>query len=556
MKRDSSDLDKISAKLASCSPFSEDSSLRNIINGVVANANVNVHEFESVGKQIIDKMMGEPAFTFSFKRKDKAITLGDVTAINVAPDQVIDTALLFQRFLVVSKTGELSLEDVMGFELSSFPPALFEARNVLRKPDKPQLAHAIADHVSKTSNEVLAELIPTEQYVLDGGSLLHRVPWNKGESYGAIAKQYAEFTIRQYGLATVVFDGYGQGPSIKDNTHQRRVGSKVHPVVSFTSETEFIGKKEEFLSRDTNKQRFINLISAELRVRGCNVINSPGDADVDIALAAVSASDYHSTTLVGEDTDLLVLLLYYAKPGNKQLYFRSDKSTATTWYDINRIVATVGKNLCSQLLFVHAFTGCDSTSRIFGVGKRAIFHKFVKGDTLLNCSAAQFLIPNKKRKNIEDSGITAMSLVFGGTGGETLASLRHSMLTKKMISAKSFVTPERLPPTASSTKFHCLRVYYQMMVWMGKADHMEASKWGWNVEGDKLLPVMSDVDAAPEQLLKMIHCKCKAACATRRCSCRVYGLPCTPACGQCQLDACENPVNQTKSSDIEDEDDE
>ena len=192
----------------------------------------------------------------------------------------------------------------------------------------------------------------TEYYVLDGGSLLHRVPWNKGDSYGAIAESYADFAIRRYGVATVVFDGYTGGPSIKDNTHQRRLGQKVHPVVSFTAETEFAGKKEEFLSRDSNKQGLIDLISGELRKRGCHVINSPGDADVDIAKAAVEASRYRATTLIGEDTDLLVLLLFYAQPDSKDLYFQSDKSTATTVYHINSIMSALGNKLCSQLLFI------------------------------------------------------------------------------------------------------------------------------------------------------------------------------------------------------------
>ena len=62
----------------------------------------------------------------------------------------------------------------------------------------------------------------TDCYVLDGGSLLHRLPWKKGDSYNAIAESYADCTVRHYGQATVVLDGYGEGPSIKDNTHQRR----------------------------------------------------------------------------------------------------------------------------------------------------------------------------------------------------------------------------------------------------------------------------------------------------------------------------------------------
>ena len=66
------------------------------------------------------------------------------------------------------------------------------------------------------------------------------------------------------------------------------------------------------MSRDSNKQGLIDLISGELRIsRGCLVISSPGDADVDIAKAAVGASltHHHNTTLIGEDTDLLILLL-------------------------------------------------------------------------------------------------------------------------------------------------------------------------------------------------------------------------------------------------------
>jgi len=66
-----------------------------------------------------------------------------------------------------------------------------------------------------------------------------------------------------------VFDGYGEGPSIKDNMHQRR-GKSMHPI-SFTAETEFSGKKDDFLSRDENKADMIALISTALTERGCHV---------------------------------------------------------------------------------------------------------------------------------------------------------------------------------------------------------------------------------------------------------------------------------------------
>ena len=135
----------------------------------------------------------------------------------------------------------------------------------------------------------------------------------------------------------------------------------------------------------------------------------------------------------------------------------------------------------------------------------------------------------------------------GVVTSNTLTSLRHSMLTKKVVSATSFVTPERLPPTASATKYHSLRVYYQIMTWMGKETSLDATDWGWKTEANQFIPVMTDRNAAPDNLLKVVHCNCTTGCSTQRCTCRQYGLPCTSACGQCQLDSCNNPHNRSQA---------
>ena len=560
LNRDIHDLAKINSKLIPFTPFSEDGSLRNIVTGIEAPSDTNVHEYKAVGMNIINKMVGQAAFQYSFKRKDKAKTLGDSSSVPIAPDRTIDPALLFQRFIVVSQTGVLSMQEVMKHELSTYPPALFDARHIFREADKPQIATAITEHASSVTSgdyEVVKESAPkTDHYVLDGGSLLHRVPWKAGDSYGSIAQSYADFTIRHYGLATVVFDGYG-GLSIKDNTHQRR-GMNVHPVVHFTADTEFIGKKEKFLSRASNKEGLISLISAQLRNRGCNVIQAPGDADVDIVKTAVDSSHRHSTTLIGEDTDLLILLLHYADtdPDIKDLYFRSDKTDATKVHDINRLKAIIGPDICSQLLFIHAFTGCDSTSRIFGIGKKAAFQKLVKGQPIIKECANCFILPNQTDHIIKDLGNKAMTVMFGNDGSSNLETLRYNTFVKKITSAKSFVHPERLPPTTSSTKFHCLRVYYQIMVWMGTDDGMDALDWGWKVDNNQMVPIMTEMKAAPDNLLKMIHCNCESC--PPRCSCRRYGLPCHAGCGPCQTGSCDNPYSNhiITDDDIESDSDE
>jgi hypothetical protein len=113
-----------------------------------------------------------------------------------------------------------------------------------------------------------------------------------------------------------VFDGYGERPSIKDNTHQRR-GKNLHPT---SLQKQFSGKKEDYLSHDKNKVDMIALISTALTKMGCHVIQSSGDADADIVKATVERSRHCTTTLVGEDTDLLILLLHYSRTDNEIIY--------------------------------------------------------------------------------------------------------------------------------------------------------------------------------------------------------------------------------------------
>jgi len=62
-----------------------------------------------------------------------------------------------------------------------------------------------------------------------------------------------------------------------------------------------------------------------------------------------------------------------------------------------------------------------------------------------------------------------MAVLFGGKSTDSLAKMRYNNFSRKVVSASSFVTPERLPPAESATKLHSRRVYYQIMTWIGYA---------------------------------------------------------------------------------------
>lgn len=81
-----------------------------------------------------------------------------------------------------------------------------------------------------------------------------------------------------------------------------------------------------------------------------------------------------------------------------------------------------------------------------------------------------------------------MAVLFGGKHTDSLATLWHNIFSKKVAYASSFVAPEHLPLTESATKFHCRSVNYQIMIWMRKADSMNAKNWGgtcWIISSSK-----------------------------------------------------------------------
>ena len=141
-----------------------------------------------------------------------------------------------------------------------------------------------------------------------------------------------------------------------------------------------VKSKEEFLRNHKNKQRFINLLAERLANSGCKVLHAQDDADVLVVQTAVSCAETSSTTLIGNDTDLLVLLLYHAKLDACDIFMQTDThGNNRRLYDIKRIKNKLGTEAAENLLVCHAIliyillsSGCDTTSRLHGVGKPAV----------------------------------------------------------------------------------------------------------------------------------------------------------------------------------------
>ena len=95
-------------------------------------------------------------------------------------------------------------------------------------------------------------------------------------------------------------------------------------------------------------------------------MHAESDADMRIATTAVRQAKGGPTTVIGEDTDLLILLCYHADHVFPfPFYFQSDKQgKQTKTWNIHWTQNALGPNICASLLFAHAIAGCDTTSRL------------------------------------------------------------------------------------------------------------------------------------------------------------------------------------------------
>ena len=124
-----------------------------------------------------------------------------------------------------------ALPKVMSYELSTYPTALFDSKTMMKAAKKSTLGDAMWHNDLQNPG-------PSEelQYILDGGALLHRIPWISGSTWDEILQSYTQYVSKKYGMAIVVIDGYSSDPSTKDCAPLRRTNGVLGRKVHFSTE--------------------------------------------------------------------------------------------------------------------------------------------------------------------------------------------------------------------------------------------------------------------------------------------------------------------------------
>lgn len=145
-------------------------------------------------------------------------------------------------------------------------------------------------------------------------------------------------------------------------------------------------------------------------------------------------------------------------------------------WNIQKTKQDIGELMCSLLPFnlIHAISVYDTTSRMFGIGKRAAYKKF-KSSVYIK-DLAQKIMTYSTKKDVVQAGEEIIACLYEAVENEGLDLLRYMEFVSKVWTGNMYVQVQTQLPTSDAVNFHFLRSYYQTEVWLGRGENLDPTE--------------------------------------------------------------------------------
>lgn len=498
---------------------------------------------------------------------------------------VLDPEVLFRRLLSVAKHRDIDMRMVLSYELTPVPPALFHDDGTIRKVTKSDLAEKLEGNCPQ---ETELKSKAATAYIIDGMCFvqgLNEAQFKTFDDLGEImvnklTRMFSKPDLHIQTLA-LVFDRYDVTSTIKGNERQRR-----GDIGGDGPSHQIMGKRQvphfrQFLKSGPNKAALIYFLAQYLEEHAPDRIpedrklviagghpnrevvreitdhgtrdleelfSNHDEADTRMILHATHSSSFPRTIVRCDDTDVLVLLVYYQSRGelSNEVYMHAGHTgkfvTRERFIPVTQIVKAIGMEQCSMLPAVHALTGCDSTSGFFKLGKKTAYTTFQKHQDAVK-GLAEFHSPE------HDDGLDAareLLLLMYGKGRKGRSSWDTFDEMRFQLSATTDKPVSSLPPTDDAFRQHALRAKFQTMIWcrshIAKPRARDPTEYGWIKQSDECLQCVTSLkESAPTEIRDLTHLYCKDTNCTdgRKCACVLAGLKCIEICS---CNNCPNTV--------------
>lgn len=589
---DSSDRQKIQNALASyIDPLATDThppGLLNIVTGLHATEKVNVDESLKIGRQqMIEFESGWP--TSFNKTLTNKVTLMPSTkkTIKLNGKPVYDMELIYTRVICLQQHRDIDIKEVLSYELSPVPASLFDESGAMRAQSKAVLKKKLQVEQSSRTLGV------SDAVIIDGCAMLWTVHW---PTNGNIEDYVMNFmrTIK-YHLECcdvyLIFDRYIK-TSTKQMTRSSRAGhdaSRKHQLNLHTP----LPAQKVVLNVVYNKVQLIDLIcqylithivnnqtklvitgkdptpvqiwnNSTLQRQDLKTLHEEADVIIVHHLAQIISNvswDSH-IKVISDDTDVFVLLIhFYLKEKMTVNVSMESPSAGRVNIDI-RQTALKHKHITKYLPAVHALTGCDTVSYLFGIGKATALKVLMAGH---HPALLGELEANEEKMICEAT--TFIAACYGSKVEGDMNTHRYAMWKSKMGNSKITSAPKlkSLPPSREAFIQHVRRAHHQVMIWnsaiQAHPPNLDVIQYGWQEGEDGALSpttLPNDVPAAPVNILQLIKCGCTSTqpCSTGRCGCVAAQISCSMFCNcNAGSDCCNEQTKAVAMNQDEDDED-
>jgi hypothetical protein len=180
---------------------------------------------------------------------------------------------------------------------------------------------------------------------------------------------------------------------------------------------------------------------------------------------------YDTVQIRSPDTDVMLLLMYFANDMHCKIVMDTGSGDKRRLLDINDIALEIGQDMCSALLGLHAFTGCDSTSSLMKKGKLRPIKLMKKDIRFMEAFQRLGTTDDVTNADIKIFELFIIKLYGGKKHDSDLDSFRYAKFMLKFTPNDSFMSCDvgidlsLLPPCKMSLHMHIKRANYQARLW-------------------------------------------------------------------------------------------
>ena len=120
-------------------------------------------------------------------------------------------------------------------------------------------------------------------------------------------------------------------------------------------------------------------------------------------------------------------------------------------WDIKVTQSELGADICNNSLFIHAILGCDTTSRLYGLGKGLSLKRFTSS-ALFRDKAEQFCKKDATVDDVIDAGEAALVCLYRGKEGDNLDGLRYAHFCDKYLLTRCIYPSSDFAPDLCSSE--------------------------------------------------------------------------------------------------------